>query len=66
MEMKKKSKMQSRYKLAFAATNPSSLRGTDQEGTWTVSSYEVVSEQSMLDAPTTIKSFRINAAMQSA
>merc|ERR1719201_851619 len=54
------------YKLAFAATNPSSLRGTDQEGTWTVSSYEVVSEQSMLDAPTTVKSFQINAAMQAA
>jgi hypothetical protein len=56
----------SMFKLAFASTNPSSLRGTDQEGSWTVSSYEVVSEQTMLDAPTTIKSFRINAAMVSA
>jgi hypothetical protein len=54
------------YKLAFAATNPSSLRGKDQEGTWTVSSYQVVSEKTMLDAPTTIQSFRINAAMVSA
>jgi hypothetical protein len=54
------------YKLAFSSINPASLRGLDQEGSWEVSSYQVVSEETMLDAPTTIKSFRINAPMQSA
>merc|ERR1719353_994247 len=38
----------------------SALRGEGQEGFWTVHAYRVVSEQTMLDAPTQIPSFRIN------
>jgi hypothetical protein len=53
------------YTLSFVAVNPSSLRGEGQEGVWTVHAYRVVSEKTMLDAPTEIPSFRINDELMS-